>query len=62
MDVKRILDQATDINASDIFVIAGRPLSYKIKGQIEELDEIKTNIDALSITVADHSEILQKIS
>jgi twitching motility protein PilT len=41
MDVKRILDQATDIGASDIFVIAGRPLSYKIKGQIEELDEIR---------------------
>ena len=41
MDVKKILDQATDINASDIFVIAGRPLSYKIKGQIEELDEIR---------------------
>ena len=41
MDVKKILDQATDNGASDIFVIAGRPLSYKIKGQIEELDEIK---------------------
>lgn len=41
MDVKKILDQATTIGASDIFIIAGRPLSYKIKGQIEELDEIK---------------------
>ena len=41
MDVKKILDQATEINESDIFVIAGLPLSYKIKGQIEELDQIK---------------------
>lgn len=38
MDVKKILDQATISGASDIFIIAGRPLSYKIKGQIEELD------------------------
>ena len=41
MDVKKILDQATTVGASDIFIIAGRPLSYKIKGQIEELDNIK---------------------
>ncbi len=41
MDVKKILDQATDHGASDIFVIAGRPLSYKLKGVIEELDDCK---------------------
>lgn len=41
MDVKKILDQATDRGASDIFVIAGRPLSYKLKGVIEELDDNK---------------------
>lgn len=41
MDVKKILDQATEHGASDIFVIAGRPLSYKIKGIIEELDDCK---------------------
>lgn len=41
MDVKNILDQATKNGASDIFVIAGRPLSYKTKGVMEALDEYK---------------------
>ena len=41
MDVRKILDQATQTGASDIFVIAGRPLSYKVKGAMEGLDENK---------------------
>ena len=36
MDVKQILDQATKKRISDIFIIAGLPLSYKIGGYIEE--------------------------
>ena len=39
MDVKQILDQATKHGASDIFIIAGRPLSYRVKGNMEALDE-----------------------
>lgn len=39
MDVRQILEQATRNGASDLFVIAGRPLSYKAKGAIEKLDE-----------------------
>jgi twitching motility protein PilT len=38
MDVKNILEQATQKAASDIFIIAGRPLTYKSKGTIESLD------------------------
>lgn len=41
MDVRKILDQATQTGASDIFIIAGRPLSYKVKGSMEGLDENK---------------------
>lgn len=41
MDVKKILDQATQHGASDIFVIAGRPLSYRVKGNMEALDDCK---------------------
>ena len=41
MDVRKILDQATAHGASDIFVIAGRPLSYRSKGNMEALDDCK---------------------
>ena len=39
MDVKELLGQMSKSGASDIFVIVGRPLSYKIKGSLEALDE-----------------------
>jgi twitching motility protein PilT len=39
MDVKNILEMATKNAASDIFVVAGRPLTYKSKGAIESLDQ-----------------------
>lgn len=41
MDVKKLLEQMSNNGASDIFVIVGRPLSYKAKGSIENLDENK---------------------
>lgn len=41
MDIKKILEEATKNGASDIFIIAGRPLSYKSKGVMESLNEIK---------------------
>ena len=39
MDVKELLGQMSQAGASDIFVIVGRPLSYKVKGSMEALDE-----------------------
>ncbi len=39
MDVKQILEQATKNGASDLFVIAGRPLSYKANGLMARLSE-----------------------
>lgn len=41
MDVKKILEEATNKNASDIFIVAGRPLTYKTKGVMETLNDIK---------------------
>lgn len=40
MNVKKILEEATINSASDIWVIAGRPLSYKHNGTIQTLNEI----------------------
>lgn len=39
MDVKKILEQATALEASDIFVIVGRPLSYKAKKSMNTLED-----------------------
>lgn len=41
MDVREILAQATQKGASDIFVIAGRPLSYKIGNIMKTFDDDK---------------------
>ena len=38
MDVKKILEEATLRAASDIFIIAGRPLTYKTMGIMNTLD------------------------
>lgn len=39
MDLQAILEHATEKNASDIFIVAGRPLSYKIMGDIISQDD-----------------------
>lgn len=39
MDVRKILEEATKREASDIFIIAGRPLTYKSKGIMNTLDD-----------------------
>ena len=41
MVVKKILEEAKNKNASDIFIVAGRPLTYKTKGLMETLNDIK---------------------
>ena len=50
MDVKKILKEATDNGASDIFIVAGRPLTYKSKGVMECLNEIRMIPKAVSYT------------
>ena len=41
MELEPLLKQMIDANASDIFVVAGLPLSYSAHGQIVRLDEKK---------------------
>ena len=41
MDVKKLLSEATANEASDIFIITGRPLTYKRHGKMQTLNEIK---------------------
>ncbi len=41
MDVQKLLSEATANEASDIFIITGRPLTYKRHGKMQTLNEIK---------------------
>jgi twitching motility protein PilT len=39
MEIKTILKEIVDRGASDIFILAGRPISFKLGGRIEALDD-----------------------
>lgn len=39
MDIQEILKEATQTRASDLFIIAGQPLTYKIKGMLHTRDD-----------------------
>ncbi len=41
MDAQAILKQAAQMGASDIFLIAGLPITYKVHNQIQRADEAK---------------------
>ena len=41
MDIRGVLQTAVDRKASDIFIVAGMPLSYKVGGIIEYQEEDK---------------------
>lgn len=41
MDVITLLKNAVEKNASDIFIVAGRPLAYTVDGEINSADEIR---------------------
>lgn len=41
MDIKYILEQAIVKGASDIFIVAGAMLSFKINGEIQKIDDYK---------------------
>lgn len=41
MNIKEVLEQAVQREASDIFLVAGMPLSYKIGGRIQEYESSK---------------------
>lgn len=41
MNIREILEQVTKENASDIYIIAGRPLTYKVHGKMRTFGEEK---------------------
>jgi twitching motility protein PilT len=41
MDIIGFLDSAVERQCSDIFIVAGRPLTYKLNGYIEAADDIR---------------------
>ena len=50
MNVKELLEIASKNGASDIFLIAGLPLSYRLHGTIQRVDDSKLlPIDTLEI-------------
>ena len=56
MNVKEVLENITKNNASDIFVVAGRPLTYKMNGKMHTYDDciMKPNICQEFITEIYH--------
>ncbi len=54
MDVKELLKQAVYENAADIFIVAGRPISYRVEGVITKKSEDK-------LTPADTFDLLKQI-
>lgn len=63
MNVKEILENITKQNASDIFVVAGRPLTYKVNGKMYSYQEERMKPDMCHEFVtgiyelADHRDI-----
>lgn len=62
MNINAILNRAVSCGASDIFIISGCPVSFKINDAIEHIDKIKLNADDTErllkeIYVIDHRDI-----
>lgn len=41
MEMREILDFSVQVRASDLFLVAGRPVSYKVYGEIKVLDDTR---------------------
>ncbi len=54
MNTEEIFNYAINVKASDIFIIAGRPLSYKIMGEI-------VSVDTVPLTAEDTYNIIRDI-
>lgn len=58
MNLKEILEDASSKNASDIYMVSGRPLSFKINGKIEEVGDdrlLPNDTEALMKEIYDHA-------
>ena len=50
MNVREILENITKKHASDIFVVAGRPLTYKVSGKMHTYQEERMKPDAATLS------------
>ena len=57
MNTKEILSQITSENASDIFIVAGRPLTYKVHGTMKILNDERMMPDMCRQFVTDIYEL-----
>ena len=48
MEIREILQKVTKAGASDMFIIAGLPLTYKLNGKLHTYDELKLSPQATS--------------
>ena len=60
MDIKKILEEATLTGASDLFIIAGRPLTYKTKGVMHTLDNNRLEPKDTHVFVTGIYELAQR--
>ncbi len=51
LDIREILQRATEQEASDIFIVTGCPLSIKTKGSIFPLDEAKLSVKDTQVLI-----------
>lgn len=51
LDIREILQRATEQEASDIFIVTGCPLSIKAKGSIFPLDEAKLSVKDTQVLI-----------
>lgn len=52
MELQQVLQQAIDLNASDVFVVAGLPLTYKINGRQQRTGDILRPADTEALVGA----------
>ena len=57
MGITEILEKATQANASDIFIIAGLPVTFKCHGHQERLDNVMMKPDSIRVLI---DEIYEK--
>ena len=60
MVIKKILEEATLTGASDLFIIAGRPLTYKTKGVMHTLDNNRLEPKDTHVFVTGIYELAQR--
>ena len=56
MEMEAVLHRAIDVRASDIFIIAGLPLTYKVNGRQLREGEMLTPADTARLVELNHEK------